>query len=71
MPVPDYNDPKALPFGKYHTDHMIHVNWDIKAGWAKPRLEPFRDLNISPFCSGLHYGIQLYEGTKAYKNSKG
>ena len=60
LPIPDYNDPESLPFGKYHTDYMIHVNWDLKSGWAKPRLEPFRDLNLSPFCSGLHYGIQLF-----------
>jgi branched-chain amino acid aminotransferase len=26
---------------------------------------------VSPFISGLHYGIQCYEGSKAYKNEKG
>jgi branched-chain amino acid aminotransferase len=69
--VPDYNNPESLPFGKYNTDHMVHVNWSAKTGWQNPRLEPFRDLLLSPFISGFHYGIQCYEGTKAYKNDKG
>ena len=68
---PDYNDPQSMPFGKYSTDHMVHINWNVKDGWETPRLEPFRDLNLNPFSSGLHYGIQCYEGTKAYKNQKG
>jgi hypothetical protein len=40
--VPDYNKPQALPFGKYHTDHMVHVNWSQNSGWEVPRLEPYR-----------------------------
>ena len=68
---PNYNDPFALPFGKYHTDYMVTINYDSKHGWQHPKLQPFRELSLSPFISGLHYGIQCFEGTKAYKNEKG
>ena len=68
LDLPDYNDPRAMPFGKFNSDHMITIDHDVKHGWHHPKLEPFHDLYLNPFISGLHYGIQCYEGLKAYKN---
>ena len=33
--------------------------------------KPFQSLLLSPFNSSMHYGVQCYEGLKAYKNEKG
>ncbi len=60
-----------MAFGKLHTDHMVTIDYDVKNGWYDPELKPFKKIPMNPFSSGLHYGIQCYEGTKAYKNSKG
>lgn len=49
---------------------MISVDYNEK-GWQVPKLIPFEDLQIHPFSSSLHYGIQCFEGLKAYKNSQG
>ncbi len=50
---------------------MITVDHDVKNGWHHPKLTPFQDVHLNPFISGFHYGIQCYEGLKAYKNEKG
>jgi hypothetical protein len=49
-----------MPFGKLNTDHMINILFDSKKGWSEPVLEEFKDFTISPFISGLHYGIQCF-----------
>jgi branched-chain amino acid aminotransferase len=60
-----------LLFGKNNTDHMIEVDWEKETGWGVPKLIPFEPLKLHPFSSTLHYGIQCFEGMKAYKNDKG
>jgi branched-chain amino acid aminotransferase len=50
---------------------MINVQYDSSKGWSRPLLEAFQEFSFSPFISGLHYGVQCYEGSKAYKNEKG
>jgi branched-chain amino acid aminotransferase len=50
---------------------MVSVDWEKKSGWSSPALIPFENLQLHPFSSALHYGIQCFEGMKAYRNSKG
>jgi branched-chain amino acid aminotransferase len=66
LPKPDYEQP--LPFGVVHTDHMMEVDWNVKNGWGKPYISPYHNLQIDPRNSTLHYGIELFEGMKAFKN---
>lgn len=70
LPLPKF-EASTLPFGKYHSDHIISVDYDIKTGWGKPTLGPYQPLSLDPFSSCLHYGIQCFEGLKAYRNEKG
>ncbi|XP_056604709.1 branched-chain-amino-acid aminotransferase, cytosolic isoform X2 [Triplophysa dalaica] len=64
IPKPDPND---LVFGTVFTDHMLTIEWSLKDGWQKPRIQPFGNLSLHPACCGLHYAIQLFEGMKAYR----
>jgi branched-chain amino acid aminotransferase len=68
--VPDFRK-GDLSFGKLHTDHMVTIDYDRQTGWTDPLLQPFANLKLHPFSSSLHYGVQCYEGTKAYKNDRG
>ena len=68
--LPEFTAEK-LPFGKHNSDHMISVDWERTGGWGTPSLIPFEDLQLHPFSSALHYGIQCFEGMKAYRNEKG
>jgi hypothetical protein len=39
--IPPKFDKNELPFGKYHSDHMITVDYNVKNGWGSPILKPF------------------------------
>eukprot|EP00941_MAST-03F_sp_MAST-3F-sp1_P004063 g4063.t1 len=62
---------ESLEFGKVFTDHMLEIDWDVKNGWAAPQIKPYGDVLISPASSALHYGLQCFEGMKAYRDSSG
>lgn len=50
---------------------MLEVDWNVKTGWGAPRIGPYQNMSISPAAPGLHYGIQCFEGMKAYTDVKG
>nr|XP_046234542.1 branched-chain-amino-acid aminotransferase, cytosolic [Scatophagus argus] len=56
-----------LTFGTVFTDHMLTIEWSATEGWQAPLIKPFGNLSLHPACSSLHYGIQLFEGLKAYR----
>lgn len=56
-----------LVFGRTFGDHMLAVEWDRERQWGDPRIIPLQDLSISPAASCLHYGLQAFEGLKAYR----
>lgn len=66
------DSPQTLPpkeklvFGHTFTDHMLEADWTAGAGWGAPRIGPFHDLQMHPAASSLHYGLQCFEGMKAY-----
>lgn len=62
---------ETLMFGHEFTDHMLEVDWNEKSGWGTPHISEYKNLSLSPASTGLHYGIQCFEGMKAYKDSKG
>ena len=71
-------EPKAKPapgqklgFGKIFTDHMFVMNYTEGKGWHDPRIEPFHNISLSPAAMVYHYGQEMFEGLKAYKNANG
>ena len=64
-------DSASLGFGKYFTDHMFIMNYTEGKGWHDPRIEPFHDLSLSPAAMVFHYGQEMFEGLKAYKDEQG
>jgi len=68
-------NPKAKPqgklgFGKIFTDHMFVMPYDVGQGWHDPKIVPYGDLTLSPASMVLHYGQEVFEGMKAYRNEK-
>lgn len=57
---------EELAFGATFTDHMLEVDWDDQNGWHAPRILPYGDFRIDPAASVFHYGIECFEGMKAY-----
>ena len=66
---PDFLN-KPLPFGVYHTDHMLEIDYFANT-WHDPIISKYHSLSMDPFNSTLHYAIQLFEGMKAFKTEDG
>jgi len=62
---------EQLAFGKTFTDHMLDIDWTMDEGWGAPRIVPMGDLQLHPAASSLHYGLQCFEGMKAYVDAEG
>jgi branched-chain amino acid aminotransferase len=58
-------------FGKYYTDHMVICQWDEKSGWAEPELIPYGPIALDPATAVFHYGQEIFEGMKAYRQPDG
>lgn len=60
-----------LAFGTTFSDHMFEIEWDAETGFGEPRIVPYHPLAIDPASPCLHYGVQCFEGMKAYKDEQG
>lgn len=62
---------EGVPFGAIFAPHMFECDWAAKSGWGTPTIKDFGPLTIPAQCGGLHYGLQCFEGLKAYRDAKG
>ncbi len=62
-------DESKLGFGKVFTDHMFIMDYSDDLGWYNGRIVPFGPLPIHPASTVLHYGAEIFEGMKAYRNA--
>lgn len=58
-------------FGKYYTDHMVTVEWTEDEGWGVPELKPYAPISLDPATMVFHYGQEVFEGLKAYRQPDG
>jgi branched-chain amino acid aminotransferase len=58
-------------FGKYYTDHMVVCEWSEKEGWSEPELKPYGPISLDPATAVFHYGQEIFEGLKAYRQPDG
>ena len=62
----------AMPgFGKYYTDHMVVAQWSDTGGWSEPELKPYAPISLDPATMVFHYGQEIFEGLKAYRQPDG
>lgn len=64
-------DPDTLGFGEVFTDHMFLMDYNESEGWHNGRIVPYGPLELDPAALVLHYGQEMFEGLKAYKNPEG
>lgn len=63
----DFSD---LHFGNIFTDHMTIANYS-NGKWGEAGLVPYGPIPLLPSISALHYGQEVFEGMKAFKNEAG
>ena len=57
-----------MSFGSLFTDHCFICNY--KDGkWTNPRITPLEEVKFPPTIKALHYGQEVFEGMKAYKDT--
>lgn len=60
-------DPDNLKFGHTFSDHMFIADYS-DGKWQAPRIEPYKNIELSPANSMIHYGQSIFEGMKAFKD---
>jgi len=64
--------PEKLEFGKLFTPHMFEMDYDENlGGWLEPKIVDFANLSMHPASMVFHYGLEIFEGLKAYKQIDG
>ncbi|MBN9110510.1 MAG: branched-chain amino acid aminotransferase [Pseudonocardia sp.] len=58
-------------FGRYFTDHMVTIRWTQGQGWHDPSVVPYGPISFDPASMVLHYGQEIFEGLKAYRQPDG
>jgi len=58
-------------FGKYMTDHLVRIDWTAQDGWSEGAVLPYGPLTLDPASVVLHYGQEIFEGLKAYRQADG
>ncbi|WP_129842654.1 branched-chain amino acid aminotransferase [Streptomyces sp. RFCAC02] len=58
-------------FGRHFTDHMVTIRYSEGRGWYDAQLTPYAPLELDPATMVLHYGQEIFEGLKAYRQPDG
>src|SRR4029453_15683926 len=61
----------TLGFGQVFTDHMVTVRYSAADLWHDGRLDPYGPFTLDPASSVFHYGQEIFEGMKAYRQAGG
>lgn len=56
-----------IVFGKIFSDHMLMADY-ADGDWQDVQILPFQHLSLSPVTTAFHYGQEIFEGLKAYKD---
>lgn len=78
---------KELVFGRTFTDHMLVCSWQHESsastvdslgqstgdrvGWSAPSIQKYGPFQMAPSAMVFHYGLEIFEGMKAYKDAQG
>jgi len=64
-------DLTTLKFGQSFAPHMLVCDWSRSKGWSDPQITPLQKFQIHPASSCFHYGVECFEGLKAFRGPKG
>jgi len=72
VPDSERSEKVAAPgFGKYYTDHMVVCEWTEADGWGAAELKAYAPISLDPAAMVFHYGQEIFEGMKAYRQPDG
>lgn len=59
-----------LGFGKYFSDRMFSMTYE-NGEWIDKKITKYGNLSLSPAATVFHYGVEIFEGLKAYRGVDG
>ena len=66
----DFECPEEIPFGRVVAPVMVKSTWR-EGTWGSLALVPYEKIELEPTAKVLHYGQEIFEGMKAFKNNAG
>lgn len=69
-PKPTEMELATAPFSSILSDHMFVAEYR-DGSWNKGLIQSYGPIPLFPSISGLHYGISVFEGLKAYRSAEG
>lgn len=63
--------PEQFSFGDTFSDHMFTQIFDENKGWHDSKVSPYHAISLDPSAAVFHYGQEIFEGLKAYRNASG
>lgn len=63
-------DPHALEFGRTFSPNHFVMQYE-KGEWGNPRIERLQGFLVHPAAIGVHYGQEIFEGLKAFRQASG
>lgn len=70
-PKSKFTDENTLGFGRIFTDHMFTMDYEEGKGWHNAQITPYHNFELDPATVVFHYGQEVFEGLKAYKDENG
>ena len=61
----------APGFGRHFTDNMVMIDYAHDKGWYSAQVRPYGPIALDPSAMVLHYGQEIFEGLKAYRQPDG
>ncbi|MGL6235168.1 MAG: branched-chain amino acid aminotransferase [Segniliparus sp.] len=58
-------------FGTVFTDHMVSIAFSREEGWHDAQVLPYGPISLQPSTRVFHYGEEIFEGLKAYRQADG
>jgi len=63
--------PKALGFGGSFSNRMFVQHYHVDKGWHDASIRAYGPFSLDPASAVLHYGQEIFEGSKAYRRADG
>lgn len=64
-------DESKLGFGTIFSDYMFLMRYTEGVGWHDAEIKKYEDFKVSPAATVFHYGQEVFEGLKAYRQVNG
>lgn len=63
--------PEDLVFGAMFSDHVFEMDYSSEKGWHNATIKRLENLSLHPASMVFHYGQEIFEGMKAYRQPDG